>query len=331
MAKRLLYSLLVVAAAYEVAHGKTYTSQTYGYSLDYPDSWEQIPAEDVEAATSGVIAGNNPAIMDAAFQPPDAPTTFDWPRIVVAVVPYSAIGFNRQLTESEIKEVSAKFAGLDSAAMQEVAERKLTQNALDRISVNSVGEFILDMPNHRFIWSAEMDNGEGPVIGWFVMAFGNRHWVNASYWVRKDETAGSEPIRQQFMDSLQFTSANAYSVVASDRNTPPPWWQEALEKGLVGALSVLFLGAISFAFHVINGIGEKKESPPKQESKTSPQPQPPKATTPPPLPPVHSPSARAICGNCGGRFKAPAEAIGKRTKCPKCGTEMEVQAKAARL
>jgi len=314
---RCLIASALLAATCSPCMAKTFTSPTYGYSLDYPDSWEQIPSEDLAAATEGIVAGKDPAIYDAAFQPPDAPTTVDFPRIVVAVVPYTAIGFKRQLTESEIEEVSAKFAGLDPAAMKDVTDRKLTKDAADRIAVQDVGEFFLDMPNHRFIWSAEMIAGGEPVVCNFIMAFGNRHWVNASYWVRKSQMAGSEAIRKQFINSLRFTPANAYSVAQSNRNTPPPWWEKPLETGIAAAGAMLVIGIGQYVYHKFRGSSE-----PQTDTKQTPPPQPPKATTQPPP----QTGIKVVCRQCNGRFRAPQSSAGKRTKCPKCAAPLLVPA-----
>jgi hypothetical protein len=133
------------------AQAWTYHSFTNGYALNFPDDWQQIPDEILAMQSPSLPALRTAGAFDVAFQPKHAGRWFEYPFIVVEVVPYSAIGKTTQLASRDMLEIVKTNTGVDPATSIS-AETESMEGGGELDAPDGTVHF--DPSRHRFLWSS---------------------------------------------------------------------------------------------------------------------------------------------------------------------------------
>lgn len=153
---QLRYCLLVIGwciafLAASPANAWTYHSFSYGYALSFPDDWQQIPDEVLAVQSPALPALRTSGVFDVAFQSKRAERWFEYPFIVVEVVPYASLGRQQELTSRDMLEMVKTNTGLDPAtSMFSDSESMEGGGELDTPD----GTVRFDPERHRFLWSS---------------------------------------------------------------------------------------------------------------------------------------------------------------------------------
>jgi hypothetical protein len=150
--------MLALLASARTASAWTYHSFKYNYSIAIPDDWEQISEEilTVKAPSLPAIRSGKGS-FDCALQPKKTGRPFEYPYILIEVIPYSGIGYQQQVNDGEIQTIVKANTGLDPTnpanAEGQVMEGGGELEALD-------GVLTFDRDGRRFVWSSSssLDN-----------------------------------------------------------------------------------------------------------------------------------------------------------------------------
>ena len=241
-----------------ISAAEEFHSTSYGYQLDLPPGWVEIPKDVLEATAAAAQKGDAATriAFDAAFQPESANNWFEYPYVLVQRIPYDG---HRQINEDEFPKLIRLLAGLDlGQTIDEVASsdvRKLIDNV-------DAGPPQLDTAHRRFLWTVSMDvQPFGPSYGLVVGYFGRDSLVQVNFYSRRSDWDRYADVRRAIVDSFRFDPHKAYSVqVAAVNPTPPSIWSRALEKAVIGAVMGGILGLV---FAAIAAVKRKKRATPK--------------------------------------------------------------------
>src|SRR4051812_29651715 len=110
---RLVAVVALLCATPPVALAAPYHGETYGYHVVLPDDWVQIADADVKATADAARNPNakNVVVFDTAFQPSSHVRPFQYPYVIVQVIPYADLGLRRQVNEDEFADVVKAMTG----------------------------------------------------------------------------------------------------------------------------------------------------------------------------------------------------------------------------
>lgn len=212
-------------------------STRYGYSLDLPSGWVEIPEEMLQALVDVAIKQDTqPRIVyDAAFQLKDADQWFEYPYVLVQPITYASYGVNRQINEDEFPECVKKLTGLN---IEEILDETASSDVRQLIDKVETGQPKLEMSERRYLWNINMDvAGIGPVRGLVVGYFGRDSVVQVIFYARRSDWDRYADVRRAIVDSFRFASDKGYSEeIAAANPTPPSLWRGTLAKCVTGAI-----------------------------------------------------------------------------------------------
>ncbi|MHC4259426.1 MAG: hypothetical protein ACYSTF_03290 [Planctomycetota bacterium] len=92
-----------------------------GYSFVVPHGWTQIPYNVVQQNAKLALSteGQSRVSYEAAFQHHSAKRWFQYPYVLVQVMKYSKLGIDRQVRDSEIRQITKAVSGLDTTDLVE--------------------------------------------------------------------------------------------------------------------------------------------------------------------------------------------------------------------
>ena len=250
---------------------------TYGYTLDVPADWVQVPDESVKELLAAVQQpGQKSAIIyDAAFQPKANPEWLQHPYVLIQVMPYRNVGVNRQLRESEFESVVKAITGQN---LQKEIEEKGSAAMREMISDISVGRPQLDAPNRRFYWQIDSTVQDvGRVRGQSAGHFGRDAIVMVNFYSLDKEWDRLGGTRKAMFDSFRFDAAQAFDP-AQDRGAT-----SARRLGYLFGSAVVPIALIAAVVAVVLWATKKKQPQPPAPHQWSPPTQP--GSRPPPPPP----------------------------------------------
>ena len=235
---------------------KPFHSQSYGYNLEIPDDWIQIPQEALQQAHDATFKGESSALViyDSGFQHGSGETWFTSPYVIIQPMPYAKLGIKRQVNEDEFPKCVRLITGQD---MKKQLDKNVTQHVRQLMSniVKDKGQ--LDAANRRYFWTFNMDlAGVGPIRGLCVGHFGRESIVQVLFYTDAASWDSYEDARLSMMDSFRFDPDKAYSAaVAAANPTPKAFLVRLVERSLiVGAVS----GAIAALIAVITAAVRRK-------------------------------------------------------------------------
>jgi hypothetical protein len=258
---RLLSSLAVVL--YSLVHPSIcaadhFHSASYGYHLDLPNGWVEIPRDAVQQMLAVVQKPDaaTSIIYDAGFQLDSAEQWFEYPYVLVQPIPYASFGLHRQINEDEFPEMVRTVTGLD---FDKIVDENISSDARQFLGEMDVGKPRLDAGNRRYLWTMNMDvQGIGPVRGLLAGNFGRDSIVQVAFYSRRADWDRYSDVRQAIVASFQFDPHKAYSAeVAAANPSPPSTWSSALRGGVFGGVTG---GAVALVLGLIARAKRKKSA-----------------------------------------------------------------------
>ncbi len=234
-------------------------STFYGYSLDLPPGWVEIPRDVLQETFAAMQKeGATPSIIyDAGFQLESSDRLLEYPYVLVQPLSYATFGIHRQINEDEFPRFVQKITGRD---VGKVLDEKLAPDARQLFGNLDVGQPILDAAHRRYLFPIDMDVQEGGAIrGLIAGYFGRDSVVQVNFYSRRSDWDRHADVRNAILDSFRFDSDKAYSVeLAAANPSPPPVWKTILDKSFSGAL---IGGSIALIFAGIRAAKRKKSTP----------------------------------------------------------------------
>jgi hypothetical protein len=186
-------------------------SQTYGYSVTVPAEWKRIPQDVVDSLVAKLQNPNaaHRMIYDAGFQPSANQTWFQYPYVLVQVIPYADFGGAQQLNEDQFPEVVKAMTG---ANVTKAADQQLSPEAKTLMSGVSVGQADLDTAHRRYQLPLTLTvAGIGAVHGQLTGYFGRECLVQVMFYSKVADGDQFASAGQSIADSFTFDPDKAYS------------------------------------------------------------------------------------------------------------------------
>jgi hypothetical protein len=248
---RLTLPLIILLFITTAGAAAPYHGARYGYNVTIPDDWTQIPADVVDATTKMAQNPNakSALVTDAGFQPKVQKRWFSYPYMIVQVIPYSALGLNRQLNEDEFGDVTKAMTGVD---INKSMDSNLSKEAKSVMSSASIGQPQLDRGKRRFILPMNMTvAGIGKVKGTLGGYFGRSALVQVGVYANEADADRLAATSQQIIDSFHFDPGDDYSVAAALANPTPKrdFWSGVFQKAMIGGVIGAIVGGIAYAMN----------------------------------------------------------------------------------
>jgi uncharacterized membrane-anchored protein len=218
-------------------------SAAYGYTLEVPADWVQIPQDAVQQMLQAVQGPGVAAsiIYDAGFQLKANPQWLEYPYVLVQVVPYRKFGVNRQINEDEFPSVVKSMTGQD---LDKAMSQQLSAEAQDLIKDVKAGKPVLESGRKRFLWEVDSTvQGVGRVRGMTAGYFGKESLVQVNYYTRAGDWDQHAAARQSILDSFQFDADKAYSV-AAESAAGRRRGKGILRNAIIGAVVAAVVGGV---------------------------------------------------------------------------------------
>lgn len=147
----LLLSVVLLWGSF--AQAWSYHSFSKGYSISVPDDWVQVPDEILTVRAPMLPALRNAkSNFDCAFQPQRNQGWFEYPYILVEVIPYSDMGIPQQVDDRQIASIVKTNTGLDPAVPAPASDPQVALGGGESEPLDAVLTF--DRDGRRFIWSS---------------------------------------------------------------------------------------------------------------------------------------------------------------------------------
>ena len=180
---------------------KEFHSSAFGYSLDVPPGWEEIPRNLIQETYADLLKPDSVGLYDAGFQLASSDGWFAYPFVLVQVMPLP-----RQINEDEFESFVQALTGMDF-------NKEIPTDTLRNLDNLEFGQVQLDADRRRYFSILNMDvKGVGPIRALSVGHFGRDSMVMIhSYSLRSDFDRDAEA-RLAIVDSFRFDPDKAYSV-----------------------------------------------------------------------------------------------------------------------
>lgn len=103
--------LILVSTGSGLADELRFSSTKYFYSISLPTGWLQIPNAELVRLKERLPPQAQHLIYDAAFQRGNAGKWFEWPYVIVQVIPSDRTKIRRLPTEAEFQQVVSAMSG----------------------------------------------------------------------------------------------------------------------------------------------------------------------------------------------------------------------------
>ena len=242
-----LYTILLGAslARAPICNADQFHSDSYGYRIELPHDWVEIPQDVIQEALALIQKQNSTAsiIYDAGFVLDSADEWFECPYVLISPTPYAELGLSRQLNEDEFPEFVRRLTGLDVGKLVDENVSPLGRQIITRVDA---GQLQLDVANRRFLWILNSNvQGVGPIRLLSVGYFGRDSIVKVTFYSRLADWDRDADVRERIVDSFRFDPDKAYSVqVAALTPTPPSIWSRVLGRATTGVFAGVIIGFI---------------------------------------------------------------------------------------
>jgi hypothetical protein len=224
--------------------GNSYHSPASGYRMAIPQGWIQIPDSVVHEMTNRALSaqGKSRVSYETAFQRATAGRWFEYPYVLIQVLPYSSFGIDRQIPKSQFGNLARVISGLDAC---DLTEKTLSREAQRLTSESAFGKAYLEAENNRFRYDLTMHVANvGKIRGATTGYFGKYAIVQINYYDRESNWVPSEPERDLISGSLRFDVNRAYDeTYAGERSLHSRLAQPVLK------------GIVVTAFFTVVGLG----------------------------------------------------------------------------
>ncbi|UCC30251.1 MAG: hypothetical protein JSU86_18880 [Phycisphaerales bacterium] len=226
--------------------GFTYHSAEYGYSLTVPEGWMRIADDVVEQMAKQVLPeqAQQNVIYDTAFQLETATGWFQYPYVLIHVVPYSTFGLDRQINEDEFDDVLKGVTGLDA---EEILDGGVKSPHRPVLTAEAFGAARLDRANRRFAYNMQVTSVDfGMVQAEAYGHFGRETMVQVVFYGVGDEWSEDEVARSQILESFGFDPSHAYRETEKTRLRSGwrNWGMTVLTMAIIGAVAGSIWGLV---------------------------------------------------------------------------------------
>lgn len=192
--------------------GSHYSGLRWGYSVEVPPGWEQVPDDVVQSAAAQMQKPGGKVVFDAAFQAAGSGRWLSYPYAIVQVIPYANLGLEGELPESQFAAVVKSLTGSD--AIKRIDDAMPT-TLRGKVSATGVHDAVLEPEQRRFHYALAMNvAGVGPVEGASTAYFGRNALVQVSYYALAPggpDAPAQEAAGRGLRNSLVFDPGHSYN------------------------------------------------------------------------------------------------------------------------
>jgi hypothetical protein len=224
-----------------------FRAERWGYQIEVPKGWKRIADADLQAM---VAAAQNPGarpsmIFDAAFEPVGHRQPFEYPYVIVQVLPYSSVGLNRQINEDEFDNAIKGLTGVD---LNDRMKQQLSAQAQSLASHPSIGQVVLERTKRRFWFTNELSvAGVGRVRGMVTGHFGRGSIVQVCFYAPAAQWDRHLDLAHEVGDSLRFDPGQVYSAEAARAHRSRGFdWGRVGSKSIFGAIVGGAIGIVRY-------------------------------------------------------------------------------------
>ena len=145
-----------------------FSSAKYHYSVSLPSGWLQIPNTELARLRERLPPQAQHLIYDAAFQRGNAGKWFEWPYIIIQVIPSDRTKIRRIPTETEFQQIVTTLAsGRTISKVKEAFDA--VSNPEDKAFLNSLLPSLtalsiqVDMANRKYRFVVDGNDPVGPM------------------------------------------------------------------------------------------------------------------------------------------------------------------------
>jgi hypothetical protein len=172
---------------------------------------------------------------EAAFGRATDDGSFQYPYVIIQIMPYSSMGRGKQPYKDEIGTVVEAFTGLD---LDEVVDKTLTPSAVESVLDLKPGEVLLHEGSTSYSFGLEMGRADGGKIR-AIMAghFGRDYVLQLMFYDLPENWNNSRRERDSIFSSFAFDHEMAYDEAHAFRPGISRNLDTAITKGIGGALA----------------------------------------------------------------------------------------------
>ena len=185
-----------------------------GYRVGLPLGWVTIPEADVATRFRAARKAGAPNTIrfDSAFQAARGRRSFEYPYVIVQVVPYGSLGLNGQVSEAQFPDVVRRMTGTNLRLSQ--AQSLKSGARLDAP--------VLERSQRRYWMTGEITvAGPGPVRTLIAGYFGREAIVQVCFHARAVDVDRHAATGRRICESLTFDPEKAYPVPAAPAQPAP--------------------------------------------------------------------------------------------------------------
>lgn len=239
MQRILLLTMSLLVLPTPVAFARTYSSEKFGYSLEVPEGWVQIPDGTLQEVSKATFVTDEIATSDAAFQPAELNEAVDYcPNLIVTVIPYSKLGLNRPPTRGEMGDF---VAGMSKADTRNLSDKVLQADVLAKLSLGDSKRLNVELDSNRVSLSLNGEIDGIPVTSNSVYTFGRRSMVVLCMSSERNQSADMDPIWREVTQSFRFAPGYAYQRPTIVRKPAGELTTERIIKVAFGSAVVVYL------------------------------------------------------------------------------------------
>lgn len=244
-----LLTLLLPAAR---LNAWSYHSYSNGFTVSLPDDWVQVPDEILTVKTATLpILRSGQGTFETAFQPQRNQRWLEYPYILVEVIPYNNMGFQRQVDDAQIAQIVKNNTGLDPAHPP-IPVTEVMEGGAEREDDTL---FCLDSQSHRFTWTSAnhlKDIGDVRTRQWGI--FGRDALVQITLY---ESGKGSDRLRDMttaVIDSFKFEAGREYrpAVTLADIFGTMRGYVGKSSIGLIATISCVGIAVLFAIFSLFN-------------------------------------------------------------------------------
>lgn len=231
-----------------ICNADQYHSKSFIYRIELPQDWIEIPQNVLHETVDALMnqKSSTSIIYDAGFQLDSTDHWFEYPYVMVQILPYAKFGSHRQINEDEFPEFVRRLTGIN---VGKLLDKTVSSDVRQLFANIDTGKPQLDVANRRYFWAINMDVQDiGPIRSIIVGYFGRNSIVQVTFSTRRAEWNRYADARETIFNSFSFYPNKAYSVqVAASNPSRTSIWTGVLEKGISGGFAILLLGGIAVA------------------------------------------------------------------------------------
>ena len=230
----------------------SYHSYANGFTVSLPEDWVQVPDEVIAVKTSTLpILRSGQGTFEVSFQPKRNQRWMEYPYILVEVIPYNNMGFQRQVDDVQIAQIVKNNTGLDPANPP-ITPTEVMEGGAEHEEDTL---FCLDNQTHRFTWTSASrvkDVGDVRARQWGI--FGRDALVQITLYENGKGSDRLHDMTTAVIDSFKFEAGREYrpAVTFADLFGTMRGYVGKSSIGLVATISCVAIAVLFAIFSLFN-------------------------------------------------------------------------------